>query len=272
MDQDFIYELAKKFAPTYWASEGERCYLAELEQNRVPRIHRGFPAWDPIVYFSAIQLNPRDAAVAYEIDYFTIWDQDTGGKLGSWNGHLWDTERTAILITGTEDKEDINLFSAKEAYYAAHEGVPFVDKSRFCQCVSTNCGVTVYWSEGKHASYPDNPCLFSIFESFESPGYECKPEDYTLINIGTIKDPKTPWVLYKEGWGPENVGSIYKKLKTRLWMRKILQAIEKIRYTKEQLKNFQRIENLPVTGELDRDTMIFSTLLWNLVKKYMHME
>ena len=184
-----------------------------------------------------------------------IWDQDTGGKLGSWNGHPWDTERTAILVTGTEDEEDVALFSAREAYYAAHEGVPFVDKSRFIQRVSANRGVTVYWSEGKHASYPDNPCLFSIFESFELPGYECKPEDYTLINIGTIKYPKIPWVLYKEGWGPEKVGSIYKKLKIRLWMRKILQAIKRIRYTKEQLKNFQRIENLPVTGELDKDTI-----------------
>jgi hypothetical protein len=70
MNEDFIYELAQKFAPTYWASEGERCYLAELEQNRVPRIHRGYPAWNPLVYFSAIRLDPRDAAVAYEIDYW----------------------------------------------------------------------------------------------------------------------------------------------------------------------------------------------------------
>jgi hypothetical protein len=135
------------------------------------------------------------------------------------------------------------------------KGKDVILQSRFCQCVSANRGVTVYWSQGKHASYPDNPCLFSIFESFELPGYECKPEDYTLINIGAIKDPKTPWVLYREGWGPGKVGSIYKKLKTRLWMRKILQAIKKIRYNKEQLKNFQRIENLPVTGELDRDTI-----------------
>jgi hypothetical protein len=122
MEKDFVYELAQKFAPIYWASERERCYLAELEQNEVPRVYRGYPAWDPIVYFSAIQLDPRDDAIAYEINYFTIWDHDTGGILGGWNGHLWDTERTAILVTGPRDEEDANQFSAEEAYYAAHEG------------------------------------------------------------------------------------------------------------------------------------------------------
>lgn len=254
MKKDFVYELAQKFAPTFWASEGERCYLVELEQNKVPRIFRGRPAWDPLVYFSAIQLDSRDDVTAYEINYFTIWDQDTGGKLGHWNGHMWDTERTAILVTGPKD-EDANLFSAKEAYYAAHEGVPFVDKSRYYQCASGNCGVTVYWSEGKHASYPDNPCWFSLFEIFESPGYESNPGNYTLSDIGTLKNPKTPWVLYKGGWGPEKVGSIYKKLKTRLWTRKTWQKIREIPYTKEQLEYFQKVENLPVTGELDRNTI-----------------
>lgn len=252
--KDFIYELALKFAPTYKASRNEECYLVELEPQKVPRIFRAYPAWRPYVYFSTLQLESQNDLIAYEINYLTIWDRDTGGIFGRVASHQWDTERTAILVTGPKDRRTPDAFSAKEAYYAAHEGVHFVDKSRFCSCILENCGVTVYWSEGKHASYPDDPCRFFKFEKFVSPEFESKPGKYNLIDIGTIDNPKIPWVLYRSKWGLK-VGSVYEKLKTCLWSRKKWREIKKPRYTKKDIKRFQEYHDLPITGEVDKNTI-----------------
>jgi hypothetical protein len=79
MDENFAHTLALKFAPTYRASKGEKCFLVEFEHQEKPRILRAYPAWNPFVYFSALQLGPHGDLIAYEINYLTIWDRDTGG-------------------------------------------------------------------------------------------------------------------------------------------------------------------------------------------------
>lgn len=265
MKKDFIYELAQKFAPTYWASDWEKCHLVELENKKKPRILRRYPPCDPIIYFSAVPLNPREDCTAYEISYFTIWDLDTGGIFGHHASHQWDTERTAVLVSGPRHEKDLNGFSAKEAYYAAHEGAPLVNRSGFYPCTSEDSGVIVYWSLGKHASYPGLD-KFPWFDMFRSPGSKSSPEKYALVDMGTLHNPKVPWILYEKRWNPA-VPSICKKLKKRLWNKKTWQKIETHDLAEEHLKSersdrikeqigwFQKITDQSPTGELDKHTI-----------------
>lgn len=255
MKEDFISKLALKFAPTYRASQGEECYLVELEEEMEPRIKRAYPPWNPIVYFSAIQLDPKEDHVAYEINYFTIWDRDTGGILHGVSGHRWDTERTAILVVGPKDENDPDAFSAREAYYAAHEGIPLLgDESDFYPCETGDHGVIVYLSEGKHASYPKNPCECAPYEVFIPPGYEAKPGEYTIVDMGTLDIPKVPWILHTVSW-EEGVDSIHKKLKTRLWNRRTWQKVKKPYEIGGLLWKYQKNEGLPTTGTWDMETL-----------------
>ncbi len=253
MNKGFVRDLASKFVPTYVACENEKCYLVELEPKETPRVLRAYPAWNPFVYFSVVELEPQGDLIAYEINYLTIWDWDTGGIIGALASHRWDTERTAILVTGPRNKGDATLFTAKEAYYAAHEGVPFVDRSKFYPCLSEGCGVTVYLSFGKHASYP-HLNEFPTYDKFKSPGIESKPTEYTLVDIGTVEDPIMPWLVYGKPWGPK-VGPLSAKLEKRLWNRRTWEKIERASYSKDQIQWFQRISNLPTTGELDTETI-----------------
>lgn len=251
--KDFLWRLASKFAPTYKASKGEKCFLVELENRKMPRIFRAYPAWRPYVYFSARRLSPRGECVAFEINYLTIWDRDTGGRLGDLVAHVWDTERSALLVTGPKENEDPDLFKAKEAYFAAHEGVPLVDKSRYYACRSHDRGVDVFWSEGKHASYPDNPCKYFRIETFETPPLTSKPGDYALVNAGTIEKALVPWVL-NASWG-SGVGSVNEKLSNPLWDRDSWESIKRVTYTKETVRAFQQRMNLRATGNLNEETI-----------------
>jgi hypothetical protein len=157
-------------------------------------------------------------------------------------------------VVGPKDEKDPDAFYAKEAYYAAHEGVYLLDGSCYYPCTSRNCGVTVYWSEGKHASYPDLDKL-PVFETFKEPGFEAKSGEYTLIDVGTIDNPKAPWILYRRGWGFRKIGSIYKKLRRRLWNRKTWERIKKLHIKKVNIKRFQEYVDLPSTGTLDISTI-----------------
>ena len=273
---DFIMNLAEKFAPVYRASLKEKCYLVELyPDEREPRVFRAYPPWNPFVYFSAVRLDPREDVVAYEINYFTIWDWDKGI-----NGHQWDTERTAILVQGplSEDNTSPDAFRAQDSYYAAHEGA-LKDNSDYHACVSEDCGVTVYWSCGKHASYQDPDECIRPFESFKSPGYESNPGEYTLVDIGTPDDPKVQWILYDLKWDKERnkTDPLCRKLKTRTWGRKTWTRIRidgkkeeehkereivgKEKMKKEERKResdvslLQEYLDLPKTGEMDVRTL-----------------
>jgi hypothetical protein len=257
----FIQELAEKFAPTYMASRKEKCYLVELESTERPRVSRAYPAWNPLVYFSAIPLDPEGYS-AYEINYLTIWDWDQGI-----DGHRWDTERTAVLVIGPQEKStDTDDYYAEEAYYAAHEGA-ITDRSQFCACPVEDCGVTVYWTQGKHASYADLHEKWWL-ETFVNPAYTSKPGTYTLKDVGTPENPQYPWVTYNHKWGP-NVDSIYSKLKKRVWTRKNLQKIERNRhYSEEEIEQFQEYENIPPTGHLDEKTLLASKNLDSHLMKH----
>jgi hypothetical protein len=248
--------LARKFAPTYIASEREDCYLTELKKEEKPRIARAYPVWNPFIYFSALNLGSHEDRTAYEINYLTIWDWDTGGVLGGISGHQWDTERTAVLAVGPRKSKDPEEFCVHEAYYAAHEGVSLVDKSSYVPCTRRDCGVTVYWSHGKHASYPKNPQGIFGFERFKSPGIRSEPDDYTLVGVGTLKTPlpEAPWVIYPEGWGYSKITPVYMKLRTRLWKRSSWGKIKEPVITKAHIQLFQEYQGLEPTGKIDRET------------------
>lgn len=76
----FESELGQKFAPTYHARRNERNYLAQLEPEEEPKLARAHPPWRPYVYFSVVKLGTRDGQRAYEINYLTIWDWDSGWR------------------------------------------------------------------------------------------------------------------------------------------------------------------------------------------------
>ena len=116
----------------------------------------------------------------------------------------------------------------------------------------------VYWSEGKHANYPDIPQKFALFEMFRPPGFESKPQEYALFDAGTLEDPKVPWLCNDEPWGPDEVGSVCTRLKTRLWDRETWEKVDRMQCTEEDIKQFQDYEGLPVTGELDTATITAS--------------
>jgi hypothetical protein len=156
-------------------------------------------------------------------------------------------------VVGPKDEKDPDAFYAKEAYYAAHEGA-VTDSSAYYPCMLKHCGVTVYWSEGKHASYPDLDKL-PVFETFKEPGVESNPDGYTLVDIGTIDNPKVPWILYRRGWGSKKVQSIYEKLRMRIWDRKTWERAERRRLPKIRIRIFQGHLGLRVTGKWDLDTV-----------------
>ena len=119
-ERSFEDDLALKFAPTYISSAEEDRYLVELERTPIPKIALGYPPWKPCIYYSVLQYVSRNDQDFYEINYLSIWDKDTGGILGRFNAHQWDTERTAILIKGPAGEEDLSSFEGEEVYYAAH--------------------------------------------------------------------------------------------------------------------------------------------------------
>ncbi len=215
----FNDELALKFAPTYISSAEEDRYLAELEREPIPKIALGHPPWRPCIYYSIRQYASRNSQDFYEINYLSIWDKDTGGILGRLNDHSWDTERTAVLVKGPAGGIDPSSFEAEEMYYAAHEGES-INLSTYVKPADENRGATVYWSLGKHASYPKYPPSFLVlFDQFKQPEMKTEPPDYKLVNAGTIDSPtdSAPWIQRKEPWGPDRVSSVYSKLKDPLW-------------------------------------------------------
>lgn len=219
VDRTFIDELALKFAPTYISSAEEDRYLAELEREPTPKIALGYPPWNPCIYCSISQYASRNNQDFYEINYLSIWDKDTGGILGRFNAHQWDTERTAVLVKGPIGGIDPSQFEAEEMYYAAHEGES-VNLSTYLQPEDDNRGATVYWSLGKHASYSTYPSSFlALFDQFKQPEMKAEPPNYKLVSAGTIDSPadSTPWIKRKEPWEPDMVSSVYSKLKDPLW-------------------------------------------------------
>lgn len=163
-----------------------------------------------LAYYSVFKYLPRDDHDFYEINYLSIWDRDTGGLIGLFRPHQWDTERTAILVKGPAGGDNSSLFVAEEAYYAAHEGESF-NSSEYVVPLKEDRGVTVYWSLGKHSSYSSYPPLFmALVDQIKQPEARVEPPDYVLKNAGTISNPTdlAPWLNYKDNWGPDKVSSV----------------------------------------------------------------
>jgi hypothetical protein len=80
--------------------------------------------------------------------------------------------------------------------------------------------VIVYWSLGKHASYPTYPSgPAAIIDQIKQPETRVDPLDYALRNAGTLSDPTdlAPWIDHKDKWGPDGVSSVDSELKDPLW-------------------------------------------------------
>ena len=196
----------------------------------------------------------------YEINYLSIWDRDTGGPLGAFKSHMWDTERTAILVKGPSESTDFSLFEAEEAYFSAHEDEIF-NFSTYQKPNDKSRGVTVYWSLGKHASYPSYPPEpIALVDQIRQPEQVATPPDYLLMNVGNLSDPAdiAPWINYTEKWGPDGVNSVNSKLKYPIWSpepissRWLQNKAETIK-DKDQVKLIQAAMGLEPNVVVDRD-------------------
>lgn len=236
----FESELAHKFAPTYHWSEGEGNCLVELDASeKRPTFYPGYPPWKPHVYYSVQYLGTGRFGEAFEINYLTIWEWDSGLQLPGLNmfPHRWDIERTAIFVAGPVGSTDAERYSAYQAYYAAHEGVevpwplpPFrasMDASSFVPRYPKHVGSEVwsegrdvYWSKGKHASFPSVRKLKAskARDCYDGPRPDVgvKPEHYTLVDAGTLDRPRADWIAWGEDWA-ERVPSVRSKLEISLW-------------------------------------------------------
>jgi hypothetical protein len=250
----FEEDLARQFGPTYISSTGEHQYLVELEPDPFPKISTCFPPWKPCIYYSIFKWPKIDDHDFYEINYLSIWDWDTGLF-----GHMWDTERTGLLVKGPAGGTNSSSFRAQEAYYAAHEGVVILNRSKYVELSGNEVGVTVYWSRKKHASYPSYEDLKEEwFEDFKKPGDKADPTKYSLKNAGTVDSPCFPWIKYKEPWGPDRISSIYSKLKDRIWSpvpgsSRWQRNLPGEKESRDEVKKFQRALRLGATGKFNKE-------------------
>jgi hypothetical protein len=225
----FESELGQKFGPTYHASRNERDYLAQLEPQKEPRLGLAHPPWRPYVYFSVLALGTSGGTRVYEINYLTIWEWDAGLQRGPViiGPHRWDIERTATFVAGPKGRHDPGAYKVRQTYYASHErvrlgGVLSLDNSRYVKYRrGLERGPDVWWSKGKHASFPDLDALggSTARDSYQKPGEVARPGEYSLTDVGTLEQPSSEalWITYKSRWGPHRISSVYSKLKDRLW-------------------------------------------------------
>jgi hypothetical protein len=262
----FETDLGRKFAPTYHSSRGEGNCLVQLEPQREPTFVRGYPPWLPHVYFSVYLLGTSRGERFYEINYLTVWEWDAGTStpIGVQGSHQWDTERCAVLVAGPEDSQDLAAFTARQAYFAAHEDVrvgPWsLDNSRYLKYRRLwHSGPDVYWSKGKHASFVSLEELrrSSAGDSYDKPGRVVRPGQYRLVDAGTLSHPSAecPWLNYAEGWGEQRISPVYDKLKRRLWdaSGKPLRPIRRL--TEDEVRDAQSELEAALTGQFDGETL-----------------
>jgi len=262
----FESKLGRKFAPIYHSSRGEGNCLVKLAARPVPTFARGYPPWEPHVYFSACLLGTHAAERLYEINYLALWEWDTGTRtlLGVQGSHQWDTERCAVLVAGPSDSRDPASFTARQVYYAAHEGVRIgpwsVDNSRYLKYRRWRSdGPNVYWSKGKHASFVNLGELrqSSASDSYDKPGRVAQPGRYELVDAGTLQNPSSdcPWIAFTKGWGEQGISPVYEKLKSRLWDEsgRPLRPIRRL--TEDEVKDAQMELDVKPSGQFDEHTL-----------------
>jgi hypothetical protein len=262
----FESTLGHKFAPFYHSSRGEGNCLVKLAARSAPTFERGYPPWEPHIYFSTHLLGRHAAERLYEINYLALWEWDTGTRtlLGVQGSHQWDTERCAVLVSGPRDSGDLVSFTARQVYYAAHEGVRIgpwsLDNSRYLKYRRWRSdGPDVYSSKGKHASFVDLGELrrSSAGDSYDKPGRVAQPGRYELVDAGTLESPSSdcPWIAYTQGWGEQGISAVYDKLKSRLWDEsgRPLRPIRRL--TEEEVKNAQMELAARPSGQFDEQTL-----------------
>jgi hypothetical protein len=258
----FESDLAQKFAPTYHSSGNEPNHLAQLEPQPEPRLALAHPPERPYVYFSSYSLDWEAAGEqAYEINYLTIWDRDSGFRPTGWGHHQWDTERTAVLVVGPANSADKDQFESRQVYYAAHEGHPLSQSDVWvCRNPGTK-GHHVWWSKGKHASYRNvnalQHTLLGPLEAFDVPEVVAPAKEYPLVDAGTwdhhSKD--APWIAWDQGWGPHGVCSYCTKLQRRIWDGQGRQQIPTRTLTTHDFMLLQAQLGIEETGQFDDATV-----------------
>ncbi|MDD1748638.1 MAG: hypothetical protein LUO89_02070 [Methanothrix sp.] len=253
IDKELERKMAEYFAPIYFSSSQEYQYLVKLEPDPYPIISLCYPPWKPCIHFSIFKWNPVNNHDFYEINYLSIWDRDTGIR-----GHLWDTERTALLVKAPVGENDPSQFEVQEVYFAAHEGEGPLNRSKYIELPKVSGGIAVYWSLNKHGSYSSSKDAkrYLFIEGFKEPGFKADPKAYVLKDAGTIDQPLVPWIKYKEAWGPDGVSSVYSKLKDRIWSpipgtSKWHRNLPGEQEAKVEIKKFQRALNLRATGNIN---------------------
>lgn len=247
-------DLARHFAPIYYSSSEEYQYLVLLENDPNPQISLCHPPWKPCIYYSIFKWSPIDNQDFYETNYLSIWDRDTGIR-----GHLWDTERMALLVKSPAGATNLSQFEIHETYFAAHEGEGLFNRSKYVELSNSDKRIEVYWSLDKHGSYSSlkDAKKYLFIEGFKKPGNKADPTQYALIDVGTIDHPIAPWIKYPEPWGPDNVSPVYSKLKNRIWSpipgtSKWKRNLPGEKEARTEIRKFQSALNLPITGKISK--------------------
>lgn len=140
--------LLEKFRPAFLVSAADCDQLpAEfLPGSETPRV----VARNGTIYG---QVFPRPASpenrALIEIHYYHLWARDCG-----LTGHPLDTEHVAVLVSG-ESSQPFSAWRAVYWYAAAHQDT-LCDRStaaRASALGAEDCGVQVWVSQGKHASF-----------------------------------------------------------------------------------------------------------------------
>jgi hypothetical protein len=275
----FESELALKFAPTYHWSEGEGNCLVQLDPGQQkPTFVLGHPPRKPYVYFSVWYLGTGRFGDAFETNYLTIWEWDSGLQLAGVNmfPHRWDIERTAVFVAGPRGSSNPEDYLGYQAYYAAHEGVeipwpfpPFktsLDGSswvpRLLKDIGSDVsleGRDVYWSKGKHASFPSVRKLRSskARDSYDKPTPDkgVKAHDYVLVDVGTLDKPRADWITWGQNWSGK-VPSVRSKLEGQLWNADGAREL-RIRKAprKREIERAQLVLGVEPSGQLDVATL-----------------
>lgn len=192
----FEGQLADQFTPAYWISFYEYPGVGmALFQDRpdamVPTqsFPTSFPP-TPTSYYRVTPLGVVGGQSYVQLDYFTLWNHDTGLALsgacaanidfldffGIWSpafgsgllGHELDHERSALRVVapavGGGVNPDPTAYRADRAFLAAHEDTP-TDRSSFIT-INPPAGPEVhYWmflSLSKHGTYPFVPHGISL--------------------------------------------------------------------------------------------------------------
>jgi hypothetical protein len=99
---------------------------------------------------------------------------------------------------------------------------------------------------------------YLFIEGFKEPGSMADPKKYILFDAGTIDNPKAPWIKYEEPWGPDDVSSVYAKLKDRIWSpipgtSKWKQNLPGEKEARQEIRKFQKALNLKTSGNLNME-------------------